>query len=383
MVEKRGYLYMIKILLASPYGGIPGGISRWTGHIVDYYNRHGKSDCDLKIFPMQRSVFVNINSSMLYRLRWAVKDYSKLISLFRKEITSNHYDILHLTSSASISLLKDFIMLRMARRRGIKTIIHFRFGRIPELIEKNNWEWKLLKIVVKLADKVIVIDKASYNTLINTGFNNVILLPNPVAPAVLNIVASNSSIKREQGVVLFVGHVVKTKGIFELIEACKQIPNIKLRIVGHIETETRLKIEEVSNNAKWIEIVGEEPYDEVIKEMLRCDIFVLPTYTEGFPNVILESMACGCAIVASSVGAIPEMLKDDDGNSCGMLVKPQDANSLKNAILTYKYNPKLKISHGGNAKKCVEERYSLDIVWSRMIGIWNRTMRKEENLGIF
>lgn len=364
----------MKILLASPYGGIPGGISRWTGHIVDYYNRHGKSDCDLKIFPMQRSVFVNINSSMLYRLRWAVKDYSKLISLFRKEITSNHYDILHLTSSASISLLKDFIMLRMARRRGIKTIIHFRFGRIPELIEKNNWEWKLLKIVVKLADKVIVIDKASYNTLINTGFNNVILLPNPVAPAVLNIVASNSSIKREQGVVLFVGHVVKTKGIFELIEACKQIPNIKLRIVGHIETETRLKIEDVSNNAKWIEIIGEEPYDEVIKEMLRCDIFVLPTYTEGFPNVILESMACGCAIVASSVGAIPEMLEDENDKKCGLQVAPQDVIGLCSAVKSLLYDDAMKAEFRLNATNRVNEKYNMLSIWKQLCLIWNNVL---------
>lgn len=364
----------MKILLASPYGGIPGGISRWTGHIVDYYNRHGKSDCDLKIFPMQRSVFVNINSSMLYRLRWAVKDYSKLISLFRKEITSNHYDILHLTSSASISLLKDFIMLRMARRRGIKTIIHFRFGRIPELIEKNNWEWKLLKIVVKLADKVIVIDKASYNTLIKTGFNNVVLLPNPVAPAVLNIVASNSSIKREQGVVLFVGHVVKTKGIFELIEACKQIPNIKLRIVGHIETETRLKIEDVSNNAKWIEIIGEEPYDEVIKEMLRCDIFVLPTYTEGFPNVILESMACGCAIVASSVGAIPEMLEDENDKKCGLQVAPQDVIGLCSAVKSLLYDDAMKAEFRLNATNRVNEKYNMLSIWKQLCLIWNNVL---------
>ena len=365
----------MKILLASPYGGIPGGISRWTGHIVDYYNQYGKSDCDLKIFPMQRSVFVNINSSILYRLRWAVKDYSRLISSFRKEISSNHYDILHLTSSASISLLKDIIMLKMAHKSGIKTIIHFRFGRIPELIKKNNWEWKLLKIVIKLADRVIVIDKVSYNTLINAGFNKVVLLPNPVAPAVLNIVASNSSIKREQGVILFVGHVVKTKGIFELIEACKQIPNIKLRVVGHVEAGMKLKIKEVSNNAQWIEVVGEEPYDKVIKEMLRCDIFVLPTYTEGFPNVILESMACGCAIVASSVGAISEMLGEEKGKKCGLLVTPKDVEQLRSAIIEIMGNDDLKQEYCRNARVKVNECYSMQSIWNSMLGMWNNLIK--------
>lgn len=364
----------MKILLASPYGGIPGGISRWTGHIVDYYNQYGKSDCDLRIFPMQRSVFVNINSPMLYRLRWAVKDYSRLISSFRKEISSNHYDILHLTSSASISLLKDIIMLKMAHKSGIKTIIHFRFGRIPELIKKNNWEWKLLKIVVKLADRVIVIDKASYNTLINAGFNNAVLLPNPVAPAVLNIVASNSSIKREQGVILFVGHIVKTKGIFELIEACKQIPNIKLRVVGHVEAGMKLKIKEASNNAKWIEVIGEEPYDEVIKEMLRCDIFVLPTYTEGFPNVILESMACGCAIVASSVGAIPEMLGEEKGKKCGSLVSPRDVIGLCSAVKSLLYDDTVKTEFRLNATNRVNEKYNMLSIWRQLCLIWTNVL---------
>ena len=58
------------------------------------------------------------------------------------------------------------------------------------------------------------------------------------------------------------------------------------------------------------------------------DVFVLPSYTEGFPNVIIEAMAMGKPIIATSVGAIPEML--DEG--CGVVVPPKDADSLQKAL---------------------------------------------------
>jgi glycosyltransferase involved in cell wall biosynthesis len=66
--------------------------------------------------------------------------------------------------------------------------------------------------------------------------------------------------------------------------------------------------------------------------MQAADLFVLPTYTEGFPNVILEAMAAGKAIISTRVGAIPEMLAVDENESCGLVIAPRDAGALVAAL---------------------------------------------------
>ena len=360
----------MRILLVAPYGGVQGGIARWTGHIIKYYTKKGFVDCKLDLIDMGRSTFVNINSPLWYRISSAIKDYNSILKNYKNQLISNHYDIVHLTSNANISLLKDLYILRLAKRFNAKTIVHFHFGRIPQLKTQNNWEWKLLCRVVRKADRVVVIDSISYKALRDCGFTNVEFLPNPVSPQVVDIVEKNKDIVRENRTLLFVGHVVKTKGVIELVEACKGIDNIKLRIVGTVTDEMRSELLALTDNAKWMEIVGEKPYAEVIKEMLRCDLFVLPTYTEGFPNVILESMACGCAIVTTPVGAIPEMLEEKNGQQYGVLVEPQKVEPLRTAIIEILDNDALKHECRNNVQKRVIERYNMNAVWSMLVKIW-------------
>ena len=108
--------------------------------------------------------------------------------------------------------------------------------------------------------------------------------------------------------------------------------------------------------------------------MLSCDIFVLPTYTEGFPNVILESMACGCAIVTTPVGAIPEMLEEENGKQYGILVSPQNVQELKEGIEKMLNNETLKQECRKNVQQRVNERYNIDTVWKQMSKIWEETI---------
>lgn len=362
---------MKKILLVAPYGGVPGGISRWTSHIVDYHRQFKAEECELGLVSTGRSVFVNIHMPLWKRIWYALVDYRSILSDFNRKIRM-HYDVMHLTSSGSLGLLKDLYMLRRAKRFKVKSIIHFRFGRIPELLQQNNWEWRLVVKAIRLADNVIVIDQQTYDTLTEQGFSNIEYLPNPVAPFVEKVVQSNSNIVREPGQILFVGHVVKTKGIFELLEACSTLADIHLKVVGTITPAMWQEIENLYGNPSWLSLCGELPYEDVIKEMQRCDIFVLPTYTEGFPNVILEAMAAGCAIISTPVGAIPQMLEDDESGKYGVLVPAKDAVELSKSIVSLIGNSHLKEEMRTNVQQRVSTRYNISSVWERMFSIWTR-----------
>jgi len=81
-----------------------------------------------------------------------------------------------------------------------------------------------------------------------------------------------------------------------------------------------------------VQFLGDLPPEEAWSEMLAAQVFVLPTHTEGFPNVILEAMAAGKAMVSTRVGAIAEMLDADGAEPCGLVVEPRAAVALAAAL---------------------------------------------------
>jgi glycosyltransferase involved in cell wall biosynthesis len=366
-------LSKIDILLCSPYNGGIGGISRWTDHILAYYEQNKSDNLNLSHY-YETIPGGNADYSLWKRSIIGVKNYSRIYRGLVKHLQVHNFDVVHFCSSASLSLLKDIILLKAAKNRGVKSVIHFRFGRIPDLYQKRNWECKLLNICIKLADKIVVIDQMSYDTLLKEGYNNIELLPNPLSPKVLEIIEQNKHIEKEERKIVFAGHCIQTKGIFELIEACREIDNIKLKMIGFVSEETRAMLLEKAgeNSIIWLKIAGEQDYETTIKEMLSAGVFVLPTYTEGFPNVILESMACACPIVTTKVGSIPEMLDIANGENHGICIEPKNMEQLREAIQKMLNDRKYALKCGLNAQKRVNEIYSMPIVWNELQNIWKK-----------
>ena len=371
MIMKRD---KCKVLLCSPLDLTSGsGIARWCNHIQSYFINNGSSVVDLTIYPMDRTTYINESISVIKRVYWGVKDYSQIVRGICSKLSKEQYDIVHIASSASISILKDLYLLRLLKRYAVKTVIHFHFGRIPELFKINNWEWKLICKVAKSATKVVVIDRLSYEALLKAGFDNVLLLPNPLTPQIADIIEENQNVVRNNRSILFTGHVYRTKGVYELVEACSHIPGIRLKIVGKYEDFIKCELQEIALKYKsesWIEFTGNLSFEKVVKEMLKCGVFVLPTYTEGFPNVILESMACACPIVTTNVGAIPEMLDVEHGDYCGKCISPQQVKQLQEAINYMLDNRSYAETCGSNAQKRVYNCYSMPIVWKQMEDMW-------------
>ena len=136
------------------------------------------------------------------------------------------------------------------------------------------------------------------------------------------------------------------------------------------DVESDLKtIASKNNDGTWMNIVGEVDHDTVLAELLQADLFVFPSYTEGFPNVILEAMACGCPIVSSDVGAIPEML-DMNGIPCGVCYKPKSVDQVLDAVNYVLDNDSIKNKFVSNAFLRLESEYTMPMVWDKLIRIW-------------
>lgn len=364
-----------KILFCAPRDTALGGIARCVDHLMTYYEHLHNPGVDIELFRMERTALITPTTGFMKRIILGVKDYVSLLHRFGKRLSGkNDFDIVHVATSGSLGFVKDILMLRKAKNIGLKTILHFHFGRVPEIIESRNWEWHLLKRALQLSDKMIVIDMKSYNVLKSIGCDNVCYLPNPIAPSVCDFVKANSGIKRERHTILFAGHVYPTKGVFELVYACRRIPNVKVKLIGAVSDDMRRQL-----NAEWeksvadnkLQIVGQVSFEDVLKEMMSCSVFALPTYTEGFPNVILEGMACGCPIVTTPAGAIPEMLDINNvGGECGVVVPVKNVEKLKESIEKLLDNSEYAEMLGARAKERVVAEYSIDSVWHKTVDIW-------------
>jgi glycosyltransferase involved in cell wall biosynthesis len=91
--------------------------------------------------------------------------------------------------------------------------------------------------------------------------------------------------------------------------------------------------------------------------LLGSDIFVLPSYSEGCPMVILEAMAVGLPVIVTPVGALPEIIQDGEN---GFFVKIGDHLDLKEKILYLANNPILRKKMGNNNRRLIESRFSTE-----------------------
>lgn len=370
----------MKVLFCTPYltceGIVLSGIGVWANNILDYYKT---IDNDVEVVPLSfdRRYNVSGKSTTLARLFYGVRDYWCPIKSAMEYIKKENVDVLHLCSSAQLSLYKDLYVLKTAKKKGVKTAIHFHFGRIPELMKVNNREAKMIKRVCKAADTVIVMDQRSHDALQAEGFTNVHNLPNPLAMSIIEDVKKlEGTIARIENRVLYVGHIIPSKGITELVTACTQIEDIELNLIGTI-TDEYLKelqgIAKVKDDGAWLKYRGRIPHNEVVKEMLSAGVFCLPSYTEGFPNVILESMACGCSIMATPVGAIPEMLQFGNSELGGLCIAVKDVESIVHQLRVFFSDIELREMCRKNAVNRVYEQYAVPAVWNQLQSIWGKS----------
>ena len=95
----------------------------------------------------------------------------------------------------------------------------------------------------------------------------------------------------------------------------------------------------------------------------------MPSYTEGFPYVIVEAMASGCPIITTPVGAIEEMLTHDN-ELTGYLVKPKEVAGLRNQIEYCLENSNKAIARAEKAKEKAYAEYSTSAIMNKFINLW-------------
>ena len=164
---------------------------------------------------------------------------------------------------------------------------------------------------------------------------------------------------------VFIGRAEKRKGIKELNTAIRFLIEKKsaftFEFIGPIATYDKIQDSRITYH-------GEVRSFEKIQHLLRQnDVLVCPSYSEGFPNAILEAMACGLAIVATNVGAVSKLVN----NNNGWLIKPFEQKELTDAlqqVIAFKNIDSKKQA----SLDLIKNQFNWDIVSTHLITILNK-----------
>lgn len=179
--------------------------------------------------------------------------------------------------------------------------------------------------------------------------------------------------KETDVVFIFVGRLVKDKGINELIEAfrflCMKYSNCKLLILGNYEhiysSLSQNLISEIESNIN-INLIG---FQNDIRPYLNIsDCLILPSYREGLPNVLLQagSMCLPC-ITTNIIGCNEVILHGYNG----LLIQPKNIKDLYNSMEYIVLNPDKKIKMGENSRKHIKDKYEQSFFWNELLKEYN------------
>ncbi len=188
--------------------------------------------------------------------------------------------------------------------------------------------------------------------------------PQPQGAAMRRRLGASST----QTLVVAVGRLVEKKGFAHLIEAAGDSPQLHLAIVGDGDLHEDLEARAHASRAS-LTLAGRFSRSE-IRDALQCaDIVAIPSVVDskgnvdGLPNVLLEAMAAGKALVASRVAGIPDVVQDGVE---GILVPQKNATSIREALLRLAANAGLRSELGEGAARRVRRDLTWDLVASTL-----------------
>jgi len=179
------------------------------------------------------------------------------------------------------------------------------------------------------------------------------------------------AIPKEKIILTYVGRLVKEKGILELTEALKSLDERFYCIfIGDGPLKEHL-IKDPDLNEK-IMLTGQVPNEMVTTYLSKTDIFLLPSYSEGMPTVLIEALALKKPVISTNVGGVPELF----GDYSHLLIEPKSSQQIKNSVLDY-------IDGSAYSEKIIEDlfakvthEYNADLNASKLKELYAKTINK-------
>jgi glycosyltransferase involved in cell wall biosynthesis len=303
--------------LPPPYGGI----ANWYLQIKEILT--SKTNVKVLECDISQKISLKYKPYVLFRFFEMISQLFKLVKIF----IMDKPNVIHLNSSMRSGFLRDFLFLVLSNLFNKRSILHIRSERVFLYhVNKNKFKLKLSNLLYRLATIVIVIEPNTYNYYKNIKrfkTNKLYYIPNPINVQTFFFKSPAYNIE-DENYVIYSGDISKEKGVIDLIEVWTKnfnlFKNINLVLIGR----NKLNINFDNYNKYNIMYKGFIDHQLAMAYLKNSRFVVVPSHTEGFPNIVLEAMLHEKEIIATKVGAIPLLLD----NNRGILIDVGDKQQL-------------------------------------------------------
>lgn len=258
---------------------------------------------------------------------------------------------------------------RLSRRIGLPLVLTFHGGDMNVWPDEYPDRISDLRACARAASAVIAVSTALADRIeAITGVAAIVLpigsdhqwlaahaMPRDMARELLNLVD-------ERTIVLYVGNLLVSKGVRELVEAIAGAHNRYLGVFVGDGPERGYGINALGGSES-IQYRGAKSHAEVVRYMSAADVLVLPSYREGLPTVLVEAGSIGLPVIASPVGGIPELL----GNDRGSLLRDVAPASIGQALSDFSDRRSAALAAAARLRAYVLAVHDVDVNAGRLL----------------
>ncbi len=302
--------------------------------------------------------------------RFRVGKLLKMLRFFCRELwllLTGHFDFFCCPISVNRNaFLKDAALLGLARLVGVPTVLYAHGNNLPDFHDRSSpWVQRLIERTCRRAAAAIVLGESlRFNFERWLPPEKIFVVPTGIEPARIPPRKPSSGLT-----VLYLGNLVREKGVFVLLEAARLCPELNFVFAGHWFRECAVP---PLDNVRFIgRVVGEAKW----QTLADADILAFPTfyYNETMGLVLLEAMQAGLPVVTTRRGAIPEIVQD---GVHGFLVNEQDPVDLADKIRRLAADPALRRRMGEAGRRRYEEFYTHEHYGRRMIAVFEELTKR-------
>jgi glycosyltransferase involved in cell wall biosynthesis len=357
----------LRLIVATPLGAHGrGGIDRLTDLIIDTIDQRG----DLGVNAVR---LVTRGQKNIY---WALLVFAQALVQLCAAARRGEVDLIHIHLAWRGSAYRKLIIAAIARCFGIPYVVHLHAGQFERFWTASG-KYLCRSINRFFVDSAAIIVLGDYGARVildrlPTVRDKITILPNAsTSPSQPNRGRSESERIR----ITFLGQLGPEKGVPQLVDALGKLAcraDWTATIAGSGEVQQTRDQARRLGIADRVDIPGWLDPSETAELLQRTDILALPSFVETLPMAVIEAFAYGVAVVATPVGAVPEVIAHERN---GLLVPVGDVEALAKALSQLLENGVLRRSLGNAARRDHAERYEINTYITRLASIWRKAAR--------
>ncbi len=310
-----------------------------------------------------------IEASGIKKIAYFIRAYRSI----EKAMRASKPDVVHVHMSYRGSFYRTYAIHNLCKKYGVPDIVHLHGSEFQKWYNESDDKTKSkIRTLLKESSAFIVLGEKWDKIICD------------IEPETRTVVVSNTvhvpsetvSWKENPFQILFLGVLIKRKGVADLIQAISllkkedRLNNIKFVIAGSGAEEESLKRQANELQVEpWIEFAGWTDGDAKEQYLKESQALVLPSYNEGLPIAVLEAISYGLPVIATDVGDMASAVRDGEN---GFLVKPGDVSALADGIMEITEDADQYTQMSAKSKEIAWDEFSDSKYFEKIYGCYRK-----------